>query len=454
MIAWLIFFLLFSFQLSAQNLEPAPTFQLLSSGYGAKALGLGGAFVAVADDLSTIYWNPAGLGQLSGIQLHADYRFQGDSDEDFAAEVEPNRFESAQKYSVSGNQLQSASFSYAIVQKDFAVVPAFGWQRLSNVGPMRKLKETAGLVSFIDPRRLIFVQSEGDYEEDFRRGEEEYVFGAGIRFKQSVMIGGTWSFLRGGVDNQLTGNFRDNFIPGIDQPNVRQDIALQQSRKDDLSGSYFRIGMLYAPPQWSLGGYVRLPYTQKSDITLDRTGTVRINDAAPVPLNEIANAKSELNVPAEWGAGISFKPSHRYLIAGSIAYANWQDALLTTTNSSSIILIPETTVSYPTLRGSAGQQHSLLQLRAGTESMIAGNQQGGLALRAGIFWDGQPYANESDQRIKFKGYTLGAGYVSNMFRIQVAWIREKGDIVFTPYSGGESNFVNERWVVSFDFVGK
>ncbi len=34
-------------------------------GVGLRALGMGGAFVALADDLSAAYWNPAGLSQLS-----------------------------------------------------------------------------------------------------------------------------------------------------------------------------------------------------------------------------------------------------------------------------------------------------------------------------------------------------------------------------------------------------
>ena len=35
----------------------------MENGGGARALGMGGAFTAVADDPSTTFWNPAGLGQ-------------------------------------------------------------------------------------------------------------------------------------------------------------------------------------------------------------------------------------------------------------------------------------------------------------------------------------------------------------------------------------------------------
>lgn len=42
----------------------------LGMGVGARAQGMAGAFVAVADDASTIYWNPAGLALLPQNQLY------------------------------------------------------------------------------------------------------------------------------------------------------------------------------------------------------------------------------------------------------------------------------------------------------------------------------------------------------------------------------------------------
>ncbi len=47
-----------------QDITNAASF--LKIGAGARAIALGGAFVAVADDASAGYWNPAGLAQLSG----------------------------------------------------------------------------------------------------------------------------------------------------------------------------------------------------------------------------------------------------------------------------------------------------------------------------------------------------------------------------------------------------
>ncbi|MCX6121231.1 MAG: PorV/PorQ family protein [Ignavibacteriales bacterium] len=45
----------------------------LSIAQGTRALGMGGAFVAVADDPSAMYWNPAGIADLQGIQVLVDH---------------------------------------------------------------------------------------------------------------------------------------------------------------------------------------------------------------------------------------------------------------------------------------------------------------------------------------------------------------------------------------------
>jgi hypothetical protein len=43
--------------------------EFLATGFGARALGMGGAFVSIADDASAVYWNPAGLIQLEQSQI-------------------------------------------------------------------------------------------------------------------------------------------------------------------------------------------------------------------------------------------------------------------------------------------------------------------------------------------------------------------------------------------------
>ncbi len=43
--------------------------EFLSIGVGARALGMGGAFTAVADDASAVYWNPAGMVEVKDVEV-------------------------------------------------------------------------------------------------------------------------------------------------------------------------------------------------------------------------------------------------------------------------------------------------------------------------------------------------------------------------------------------------
>ena len=53
----------------------------LGMGIGAKAIGMGGAFVSIADDPSAVFWNPAGLTELKGTQFY----LSAETPEDFSA---------------------------------------------------------------------------------------------------------------------------------------------------------------------------------------------------------------------------------------------------------------------------------------------------------------------------------------------------------------------------------
>ncbi len=49
---------------------------VLADGAGNRALGLGGAYVAVADDASAAVWNPAGLGFVQRRELQVTKRLK------------------------------------------------------------------------------------------------------------------------------------------------------------------------------------------------------------------------------------------------------------------------------------------------------------------------------------------------------------------------------------------
>ncbi|HEY6907322.1 MAG TPA: PorV/PorQ family protein [Ignavibacteriaceae bacterium] len=64
--------------------------QFLKIGVGARANALGGSFTAIANDVSTIYWNPAGITNLNRFSLAATHNeWFADISHDFAGVVYP-----------------------------------------------------------------------------------------------------------------------------------------------------------------------------------------------------------------------------------------------------------------------------------------------------------------------------------------------------------------------------
>jgi long-subunit fatty acid transport protein len=64
--------------------------QFLKIGVGARGTAMAGAVSAVIDDASALYWNPAGLLELSRLSLHATHtKWIADIDHEYAGLVVP-----------------------------------------------------------------------------------------------------------------------------------------------------------------------------------------------------------------------------------------------------------------------------------------------------------------------------------------------------------------------------
>ncbi|MCM2304598.1 MAG: PorV/PorQ family protein [Elusimicrobia bacterium] len=76
--------------LSTQAAWAAETASFLNIGVGARGLGMGGAYTALADDANAIYWNPAGLAKLDKREFTASHAEMFESTRlDFLAYAHP-----------------------------------------------------------------------------------------------------------------------------------------------------------------------------------------------------------------------------------------------------------------------------------------------------------------------------------------------------------------------------
>jgi len=137
--------------------------EFLSLGVGARALGLGGAFVGVADDVTASFWNPAGLAQLNRKELslmHAE-TFGSLLNQDFVA------------------------FALPLTGQDRLSTLAFSLQRLGGGGVKITDLEKKGL-DISDTNRVVLLREEShaDYAVFFSYSHQmrpHFFWGANLK---------------------------------------------------------------------------------------------------------------------------------------------------------------------------------------------------------------------------------------------------------------------------------
>ncbi len=168
----------------------------MENGGGARALAMGGAFTAVADDPSATFWNPAGLGQTRARELmlmHAE-RFGDLVDRSFAAFVMPT------DWSLLGGQ--GGGFGVSLIRLGIDDIPftehLMDQLDLDGDG----IVDDTEVVGILEPalQDQIRFKSDQEYALSFSYGERRgrWLLGGNLKFiRQSV---GGYSSLGIGAD--------------------------------------------------------------------------------------------------------------------------------------------------------------------------------------------------------------------------------------------------------------
>jgi hypothetical protein len=148
--------------------------EFLATGFGAKALGMGGAFVSIADDASAVYWNPAGLYMLENRQVLL---------------MHSQRF---------GGLVDYSTFSFAMPLSDEAGAEASGaiglvWLRVSDIA----------LTSHLNTPGVDFIDQDGN--EKWDPGERRLWNPDRVRWESDHEIAGFISYSRRIAENTSLG---------------------------------------------------------------------------------------------------------------------------------------------------------------------------------------------------------------------------------------------------------
>jgi Type IX secretion system protein PorV len=187
--------------------------QFLKIGVGARAMALGGTFTSIANDVSTIYWNPAGITNINSVSIGFTHsQWFADITHDFA-----------------GISIPISSSDYIAIQ---ATTLNTGEQEVTTIA------QPDGAGVFYEVRDLAFGVSYGRQLSDrFSVGvSAKYVMQSLYNVEASSITFDIGSYLRTGFHNMIIGMAISNF--GGDMKLEGRDLITITDLNEDVSGNY------------------------------------------------------------------------------------------------------------------------------------------------------------------------------------------------------------------------
>ncbi len=273
--------------LMAMPLVYAQAPDLNVTGAGARAMGMGGAFVGVADDATAAYFNPAGLAQLKRPEITL-VGFMGKQD-------------LAWTYSDSNEvDLGETGTSYWALNFGSIVVP------LNPDGNNIILAASTHMV--IDLNREWSLPSSDGSTDGYLTAKDKggvYAYSAiiGYELNKYLMLGGGVSFYRGGQESSAV------FTAKPEDGGASQ--ALASRTADASSGPQFIGGVLA-----KLTRQLKLGASFRSKTSMDWSETEEGYESHEV----------EIDVPMSLLSGISYRPHDSLTLALDYHLAKWGDS--------------------------------------------------------------------------------------------------------------------------------
>jgi long-subunit fatty acid transport protein len=232
-------------------------------GSGARARGMGGAFIGVADDATAISWNPAGLATLERPEASVVGIYTMDK---YTVKVTSSLLgESAEvKFDQSHPVFNFASAAFPLVVAERNLVVAVAYQRLID---------------------FYYKDEDDDSEYEEKGGVDAISPGIAVQVTPEVSVGASVNIWTGHYDEKYT----DKVTPAnsYDEKNV-----------DKFSGLNFNIGVMGQFEKAKIGAVMKTPLTLKDKYSYAGT-----------------DYTDKLKFPMMFGFGVSFMPNENLTLA-------------------------------------------------------------------------------------------------------------------------------------------
>ncbi len=375
----------------------------LPVGSGARAQGMGGAFIAVADDATAASWNPAGLIQLERPEVSLVGAYV-DRKEDFSSDTSPE-INNTGKVSYSDINYASATLPFHWYKN---LVVSANYQRLYDF--KREFQYQRNLTApGVDLNQQIRYDQDGSVSAIGIAGA--------VEITPTVSLGVTvnvWTDQMG-YDNGWTENYSEVAVGSQSGVPVTINTTIQD-RYEQFRGINFNLGLLWDTGKWgTFGAVVKTPFTAtiQHQFRFDQTtsfGPPVNSDTiiGPITIEE----EVELDMPLSYGLGWSRRFQDTFTLGIDIYRTEWGDYSLTNGKGE----------EFSPIDGRPKGQSDVdatTHVRIGAEYLfLIPQRQMAVPMRAGIFYDPEP--SEGSPNDVF-GFALGTGLTFQRCSLDLAY---------------------------------
>lgn len=391
-------------------------------GSGARALGMGGAFIAIADDATAASWNPGGLTQLERPELSLVYNWKW-LNEDFTSSSHP---ELDGEFDVNFNEINYFSFVYP-VRRTFAgrnLVFSINYQRKYDFDRDLDLEFRANSVGAFGT--IVGNKSSIDYSQ--RGGLSALSPAVGFELTNKLSVGLAVNIWNESIlpDNEWKVRNSQRSLARINGRPIGFWTGTSNDEDfENFEGLNYTIGLLYKPnARWSIG----MRYDTKFSADVDYKNVVRLRTTAGNFGLTRDERPQEYTFPSAIGLGVAYRfPNDKLTLSMDVTRREWDQFEIRDPYNRSFAQKRRSGVTGMPMRQSPDIDPTYT-VRLGMEYVFVDDskpEQHWLpTLRAGIFYDPEPSGGRKDnfwdlgttsfskgdgKPEDFWGFSLGAG---------------------------------------------
>ena len=410
------------------------------TGAGARGLGMGGAFIAVADDGTAASFNPAGLAQLRRTEI----AFVGFSDR-LQSSVNVPGDDGVPSFT---DETTHGAFDFAGVAVPFQVAGRnftmqFSYQRAVDLfGRGRATVIDMIDLSDLDPDLSGTGEVVANVEPEQKGAFHTLSVSAAWQLTTRMALGLGINYWFADWNAQGTSDFRLRVrLPNLPQPLELPLLTTEFDQDQKMRGLNANLGLLLRYPWLSIGGVVRTPFDGAYDLDENNVETFyETQTGRPLGSRDVSYvAASQMHVSWGMGAGIAIRPFRGLTLAADYTRAEWSRTTLANVPNGALLTTEERDADgellpiytdrnfFDLLPAPETSTENTSQWRAGAEYLVAFSKLI-VPLRAGLFRDRSPVVDlGSDEGRLIEGWTLGAGLNFSKLVLDVAFERRESE---------------------------